>query len=318
MPNPSQLFLAPGNTQDQPPSSRNQSVERAIASLVLALLKNKFPDAEQFVVGFQLLDYNEDVNEGTGFIVLKLGNFVGYIPVIFDKGDVRGMDIMYVKDINLYLPAASDWLKMILAQQNIPMGKEVQKNLPNLTSVPDTSRALLPPTKQAAWHKYSNYYKNLNFGKEFIKRIKSKEFIKQAFKIANLIYRVHRPDNTFGPLFVSRPFTINGTGYDFIKLLWDKCPDGLVKMAEMVSNNIVIEKYAYVFYGKSPIWQKIYKEVKFYKEAAKKGPSSGVPLALLLEGSVPSVGSPVEDEEDEKERERATIIKSKKRKKRSR
>ncbi len=76
---------------------QESSFEQAFSSLAYAYLKDKSPRLLDFIVGFQLVDRNEDNTKAVGIFGFKVGDQWLYAPVFFLNGDLKGHELLYIK-----------------------------------------------------------------------------------------------------------------------------------------------------------------------------------------------------------------------------
>jgi len=301
------------NPQQDLPASSDQAVERAVSSLVLALLKNKLPNAVPYVFGFHLMEYDDSTNKGLGFIILRLGEVIGYIPVVFDRGEVRGLDIMHIKEYNIYVPATDDWIKFFTATTNTLAGSPIDKSTPHAYPTPDITRAALPPSKQASftfsptylaklwadYKIYGNYYKNMEFGEKLLKTAKKSysEIIRKLPTIKKALTKKASLGRLPPPISLSNAPPL-------IDVLYKHNEFAALDLANEIINNPVSQYYADNFYKNSRIWSKL-------KNLCKQARIQGSPEAIKLlankpfaaQGPVKKKPKPQEQEKEEEEEE---------------
>jgi len=310
-------YSATTNTLEASP---DQAVERAVSSLVIALVKNKLPNAVPYIVGFHLIDYNDESNKGLGFLVLKLGQYVGYIPVIFDKGEIRGLDVMHVKELNLFLPATDDWLKFFTANAQVLAGEPVDKTISQTYPVPDITRAAITPLKQASfkanklyneiiareYDKYKNYYSNIDYGKDLFGQFRQayKKFA-QSIKLISKIFTKEA-----GLTNLPKPYKLSNAP-NLIDLIYEKDEMLALDLANEILSNPLTKYYADKFYKNSRAW-------KFLKESIRKGDPSGLLFAqgahVNPNNKIPA-SMPLREELDEEEEEEKPVRKIRRRRK---
>ena len=74
-----------------------QGFEQAFSSLAYAYLKDKAPRLLDYLVGFQLVDRNDDNTKAVAVFGFKLGTQWLYAPVFFLNGDLKGHELLYIK-----------------------------------------------------------------------------------------------------------------------------------------------------------------------------------------------------------------------------
>src|SRR5262245_48220755 len=84
--------------------------EQAFASLAYAYVKDKSPRLIDFMVGFQLVDRNEDNTKAMGVFGFKAGDEWLYGPVFFLNGDLKGHELLYLKKSDTFVPQKENWV----------------------------------------------------------------------------------------------------------------------------------------------------------------------------------------------------------------
>ena len=100
----------------------DQPFELAFASLAHTYLKDKAPSLVDHVVGFQLLDSSQDKKKAVGIFGAKVGNKWVYCPMFFLNGEMKGHELMWVKDQNIFLPLKENWINFIMGSQPRSLG----------------------------------------------------------------------------------------------------------------------------------------------------------------------------------------------------
>lgn len=124
-----------------------QTFERSMAEMSLAALKSKAPALVDYVMGFQLVEKNEDDTRAFGFFAFKIGKQWVYGPVFFLTGEVKGLEMMYVKEQDLFLPMEEGWVNYLIKRKPHVLGApQDQSNSDRLgISQPDLRLLVRPP-----------------------------------------------------------------------------------------------------------------------------------------------------------------------------
>jgi hypothetical protein len=83
---------------------------------------SKAPSLTQYKVGFQLIDKNEDETKAVGVMVYKIGEQWAYIPVFFMNGRLRGDDLLYLQQQDMFVPVKEGWLSLLKQKQPHDLG----------------------------------------------------------------------------------------------------------------------------------------------------------------------------------------------------
>jgi len=96
---------------------------------------------EDHDAGFQLFDSNDDQTKAVGVRVFKVGKQTLYAPIFYTDGDLKGEELLIIKDSNLVVPFDKSWVDFILANKPIELGEPSkgpkEPSRPALTSFMD-------------------------------------------------------------------------------------------------------------------------------------------------------------------------------------
>lgn len=97
--------------------------EQALAALAYAYFKDKAPRLLDYLIGFQLVDRNDDNTKAVGVFGFKLGSQWIYAPVFFLNGDLKGHELLYVKSQDQFVPLKEDWVNYLLNRKPHVLGE---------------------------------------------------------------------------------------------------------------------------------------------------------------------------------------------------
>lgn len=121
--------------------------EQAFSSLAYAYLKDKSPRLIDYIIGFQLVDRNEDNTKAMGVFGFKVGDQWLYAPVFFLNGDLKGHELLYVKKQDAFVPMKENWVNYLISRKPHVLGEGSPKDTYQLGGVPpDIYRLSHPPT----------------------------------------------------------------------------------------------------------------------------------------------------------------------------
>ena len=125
--------------------------EQSFSNLAHAYLKDKAPGLLDYEVGFELLERNEDNTKAVGVFGFKVGSQWLYAPVFFSNGDLKGHELLYLKDQDQFVPLRENWLNYILRRKPASLGKKTDQNMARLGFLsPDLQAFSRPPAKFAS------------------------------------------------------------------------------------------------------------------------------------------------------------------------
>lgn len=125
--------------------------EQAFSNLAHAYLRDKAPSLLDHELGFQLLDRNQENTKACGVFGFKVGSHMLYAPVFFLQGDLKGHELLYIKNQDMFVPLKENWLNYILNRKPNILGDTVGRNTAQLgVEQPDLNRLSKSPWKLAA------------------------------------------------------------------------------------------------------------------------------------------------------------------------
>jgi hypothetical protein len=111
----------------------DQDFERAFATLAHAELAQKAPGLMPYLIGFQVVEKNDDGSRAAGVFGFKVGEQWYYGPVFWMGGKIRGYDLMYIVGQDLFVPMQEAWVNYVTNRKPYVMGDGVlDKNLTQL------------------------------------------------------------------------------------------------------------------------------------------------------------------------------------------
>lgn len=116
--------------------SSETQFEEAMSNLAHTYLRDKAPGLMPYEVGFQLIDKNDDNTKAVGITAFQVGKQWLYAPVFFLSGELKGHDILYLKNQDTCVPLRENWLNDILNKKPRTLGNAVDRNSANLGMQP--------------------------------------------------------------------------------------------------------------------------------------------------------------------------------------
>lgn len=102
--------------------------EQAFSTLAYAYLKDKAPRLLDYVVGFQLLDRNDDNTKAVGVFGYKVGDRWLCTPVFFLNGDLKGHELLWLKKEDAFVPLKENWVNYIISRKPHVLGKPSERS----------------------------------------------------------------------------------------------------------------------------------------------------------------------------------------------
>jgi len=128
--------------------------EKSFASLAYSYISDKAPGLLQYIIGFQLVDRNDDNTKAVGVFGFKIGDQWLYVPVFFLSGDMKGHELLYLKNQDMFVPLKESWVNYLINKQPQILGDAEPKTINQLGIMsPDITATILPRFNT----KYSSY-----------------------------------------------------------------------------------------------------------------------------------------------------------------
>jgi hypothetical protein len=124
------------------------SFEQAFSNLAHAYLRDSAPKLLDHEIGFQLLDRNRENTKAVGVFAFKVGSNWMYAPVFFLNGDLKGHELLYLKNQDMFVPLKENWITYLLNRKPSILGSGIQRNLTPLGQrQPDFTQLTRSPSK---------------------------------------------------------------------------------------------------------------------------------------------------------------------------
>ncbi|NDD52605.1 hypothetical protein EBZ39_01785 [bacterium] len=105
------------------------SFEQAFSNLAHAYLRDSAPKLLDHEIGFQLLDRNRENTKAVGVFAFKVGSQWLYAPVFFLNGDLKGHELLYIKNQDMFVPLKENWINYLVNRKPNILGSNVDRNL---------------------------------------------------------------------------------------------------------------------------------------------------------------------------------------------
>ena len=124
------------------------SFEQAFSNLAHAYLRDSAPKLLDHEIGFQLLDRDRENTKAVGVFAFKVGSSWLYAPVFFLNGDLKGHELLYIKNQDMFVPLKENWINYLINRKPNILGASVDKNTSTLGArQPDFTQLSRSPAK---------------------------------------------------------------------------------------------------------------------------------------------------------------------------
>src|ERR1035437_4570094 len=107
-----------------PPNATDSNFEKTFSDLAFTRIQDKAPSLMKYIQGFQLLAKNDDETHAIGVFGFKGGAQWIYAPIFFINGELKGHEMMWVKDLDLVVPMQEEWISAIKQQASQSLGQK--------------------------------------------------------------------------------------------------------------------------------------------------------------------------------------------------
>jgi len=129
----------------------DQSFQEAFSSVAHAYIQDKVPSLMDYEQGFQLLDRSDDDQRAAGVFGFRVGSQQLLVPVFFLNGQLRGHELMYLKNQNAFVPLKENWVDEVMSQKPGDLGSPTDRRPGTMgISTPDLTKIVQSPSKRAS------------------------------------------------------------------------------------------------------------------------------------------------------------------------
>lgn len=118
--------------------------EMAFADIAYSYLQEKVPNLLEFLVGFEVVDQDDTGSKGLGIFPIKIGDRYLYVPVFYMNGELKPLELLWLKDKDIFVPLDEDWIAYLLKNKPLVLGEETEEAMPRF-DVPDLDLFARPP-----------------------------------------------------------------------------------------------------------------------------------------------------------------------------
>ena len=116
-------------TAGGPESPDQVQLEQDFSRLAYTFLQDRAAGLVPYLLGFEVVERNEDGSQAIGIFGCKLGEQYYYVPTFFINGQIKGMDLLYSKETNMFMPVRESWINYVVNRQTISLGQPAGNNM---------------------------------------------------------------------------------------------------------------------------------------------------------------------------------------------
>jgi hypothetical protein len=119
-----------------------QAVEQNLSEIAFASVSEKTPALMDFYIGFDLIEKNDSGTRAAGLMGFKIGSQLVYIPVFFLNGKLKGTEVIYLKNSDIFVSNSEQWVSYIISQSQGEMGEGADEKEKGTPDTAEVSKAL--------------------------------------------------------------------------------------------------------------------------------------------------------------------------------
>lgn len=116
--------------------------EKDFSTLAFAFLQDRAVGLLPYLLGFEVVDRDEDGSKAVGIFGFNISGHYYYVPSFFINSQIKGMDLLFSKTTNNFMPLQEEWIDKIVNKSGVRLGKPVPADnvqgdfeSPNLTDM---------------------------------------------------------------------------------------------------------------------------------------------------------------------------------------
>lgn len=122
-----------------PESASQKQYEDDFGSLAYQFVQDRAPALIPYMLGFEVVDRNEDGSKAVGIFGYKVDDDFYYIPAFFLNNQVRGIDMMLSKKTNQFIPLEEKWIDYVINKHAVSIGGPADDRVRDTMRSPDLS-----------------------------------------------------------------------------------------------------------------------------------------------------------------------------------
>ena len=103
-------------------------LEQDFGKLAYTFLRDRASGLIPYLLGFEVVEREDDGSKAVGIFGFKIGKDYYYVPAFFINNQIKGMDLLYSKATNMFVPLRETWIDYIVNRQTIQLGGGAQED----------------------------------------------------------------------------------------------------------------------------------------------------------------------------------------------
>lgn len=144
----------------------SEGFEQSFASLAYTYVKDRSARLFDYIIGFQLIDRNNDNTKAAGVFGFKVGDMWLYVPVFFLSGRLKGHELLWVMNKKMFVPCKENWVNHLIGRKPQLLGSPTSRDKARQYGrKPQLERLIMPPQ----YSKFSSFNDHIeDWAKPFV------------------------------------------------------------------------------------------------------------------------------------------------------
>ena len=149
--------------------------EQHFSDIAYSFLQEKALGLIEHLIGFEVVKKNDKGTKALGLFAFKLGDDYLYAPVFFINGEIKPLELLYLKNKDLFIPLDEEWVSYLLKKEPLVLGEPTDQKKRQFDQ-PDFDLFATPPItgKHVTASLNEKTYKTLDYLSECSNDIKRK------------------------------------------------------------------------------------------------------------------------------------------------
>ncbi len=130
--------------------------EQTLASMAFIHIQDKAPKLLDYLLGFQLIDRNEDNTKAVGAFGFQIDKQMVLVPIFFLSGDMKGHEMMFLVNQEMFAPLKENWVNYILKKKPQILGEGTSQSLAQMGVYPPNIAQLVLPPFSSSKYSFNN------------------------------------------------------------------------------------------------------------------------------------------------------------------
>ena len=96
--------------------------EQNFFQLAFAYIRDKIPNLMDYMLGFEVVNKNDDGTQAVGLFRFDVNGRSLYVPVFYKNGELKGVELLYNQDQDLFVPNKENWVDSLLNTNPAELG----------------------------------------------------------------------------------------------------------------------------------------------------------------------------------------------------